>query len=293
MKVYIAQMEVIPGKPEENFKTMKAIVARAKKAGADMVAFPDCAVSGNYCGLGVRNTEWSFQKECRDAEKALAKLSKGIEILMGCSEAFDICMYDYYVNGEMEGWEHDFEVYSGLQQFTLDKDNEVKAVCGLFAKDNKKVTLYVNAVGTENSGKNIYALDGTSRVYDASGKEVFRMEQFNAGEALVEIKNGKVKVLPLDGKPAPKSAKVSEPIVQIHDALVYMIRENLARFHIGRMVIGASGGIDSAVSAVLYAEAMLIKDGRTNCFYDVTVTDELGRMIAVVDFTGAHIKKNA
>ena len=27
--------------------------------------------------------------------------------------------------------------------------------------------------------------------------------------------------------------------------------------------------------------------------YDVTVTDELGRMIAVVDFTGAHIKKNA
>ena len=151
---------------------------------------------------------------------------------MGCSEEFDICMYNHYVNGEMDGWEHDFEVYSGLQQFTLEKDNEVNAVCGLFAKDNRKVTLYVNAVGTENSGKNIYALDGASRVYDASGKEVFRMEQFKAGEALVEIKNGKVKVLPLGGKPASKSAKVAEPIAQIHDALVYMIRENLARLSV-------------------------------------------------------------
>ena len=82
------------------------------------------------------------------------------------------------------------------------------------------------------------------------------MEQFKAGEALVEIRNGKVKALPLNGKPAPKSAKPAERIAQIHDALVYMIRENLARFHIARMVIGASGGIDSAVSAVLYAEAI-------------------------------------
>ena len=256
MKVYIAQMNVVPGKPEENFKTMKAAVARAKKAGAEMVVFPDCAVSGNYRGLGSRNTEWAFQKACRDAENALEKLSKGIEILMGCSEAFDVCMYNYYVNGEMNGWEHDFEVYSGLQQFTLDKDCEVDAVCGVFAKDNRKPVIYVNAVGTENSGKNIYALDGVSRVYDANGKVAFRMEQFKAGEALVEIKNGKVRALPLNGKPVPKSAKPAEKIAQIHDALVYMIRENLARFHIARMVIGASGGIDSAVSAVLYAEAI-------------------------------------
>ena len=73
MKVYIAQMNVVPGNPEENFKTMKAIVDRAKKAGADMVAFPDCAVSGNYSGLGARNTEWAFQKACRDAENDLGK----------------------------------------------------------------------------------------------------------------------------------------------------------------------------------------------------------------------------
>lgn len=56
---------------------------------------------------------------------------------------------------------------------------------------------------------------------------------------------------------------------------------------------GNASFMSAPKGGVLYAEAMLIKDGRTNCFYDVTVTDELGRMIAVVDFTGAHIKKNA
>lgn len=40
---------------------------------------------------------------------------------------------------------------------------------------------------------------------------------------------------------------------------------------------------------VLYAEARLIKDGRRNCFYEVRVTDDLGKDIAEIMFTGAHL----
>ena len=40
---------------------------------------------------------------------------------------------------------------------------------------------------------------------------------------------------------------------------------------------------------VLYAEARLIKDGRRNCFYEVRVTDDLGKDIAEILFTGAHL----
>ena len=40
---------------------------------------------------------------------------------------------------------------------------------------------------------------------------------------------------------------------------------------------------------VLYAEAKLIKDGRRNCFYEVRVTDDLGKDIAEILFTGAHL----
>lgn len=260
MKVYIAQMNVLPGNPDENFKNMKAVVARAKKAKADMVVFPKDAISGDSYKLGSKQNESEFQSKCMAAENGLEKLSKGIEILMGSSEAFDDCMYSHYVDGNMDGWEHDFEVYSGTQDFTTSKDAEVEEICKRFVSYEKKPVLYVAGVGTENSGKNIYAMDGCSRVFDKAGKVAFRMPQFKACEAMVEIANGKVKALWCDYAKAPKSAKPDAPIAQIHDALVYMIRANLEKFHIGRMVIGASGGIDSAVSAVLYAEAIGAKN---------------------------------
>lgn len=39
----------------------------------------------------------------------------------------------------------------------------------------------------------------------------------------------------------------------------------------------------------LFAETRLIKNGRRNCFYEVTITDDLDTLIAVVNFTGAHV----
>ena len=40
MNIYMVQMNVEPGNPEENFNTMSAAISRAKKAGADYVLFP-------------------------------------------------------------------------------------------------------------------------------------------------------------------------------------------------------------------------------------------------------------
>ncbi len=39
----------------------------------------------------------------------------------------------------------------------------------------------------------------------------------------------------------------------------------------------------------LIAETRLIKDGRRNCFYEVSVTDDLGTPVAMVNITGAHL----
>jgi len=251
MKVYIAQMNVVPGKPEENIKKMKSVVARAKKAGADIVLFPEYAMTGDYFRLGSMQDEIGFQIKERDADVMLEKLSKGIEILVGTSAMLDECMYNHYVNGCMDGWDNDFEVVSDYQEFSVLKEEDVDEFCSDFVKENKKAIVYMGAVGTENSGKNIYALDGGCRVYDKTGKVVYRMPQFRECEALLDITKGRVKFIS-----GEKSVKPAEPVAVLHDALVYMIRENLKKFHIERMVIGASGGIDSAVSAVLYAEAI-------------------------------------
>ena len=120
MKVYVAQLNVLPGRPADNFKAIKAAVALAKKAGADMVVFPENAIHGNPSAIGMRQNEAEFQKACSEAERSLQKLSKGIEILVGSSEGFDECMYSHYVDGNMDGWDHDFEVYSAAQQRWLE-----------------------------------------------------------------------------------------------------------------------------------------------------------------------------
>ena len=95
MKVYLVQMEVLPGKPEENVKKMKAAVARAKKAGAEVVLFPEFSVSGDFSRLGSKQDEIGFQIRCRDAEVELEKVSKGIEILAGTSAMLEEFMYNH------------------------------------------------------------------------------------------------------------------------------------------------------------------------------------------------------
>ena len=39
----------------------------------------------------------------------------------------------------------------------------------------------------------------------------------------------------------------------------------------------------------LFAEAKLLKDGKRNNFFEVTVTDNLDKLVAIVAFTGAHV----
>ena len=41
----------------------------------------------------------------------------------------------------------------------------------------------------------------------------------------------------------------------------------------------------------LIAETRLVKDGRRSCFFEVTVTDELGNLVAVVTSNGTHLDK--
>ena len=41
---------------------------------------------------------------------------------------------------------------------------------------------------------------------------------------------------------------------------------------------------------ILYGESRLIKDGKTNCFYEISITDNLGTRIATVTTTGQHLR---
>ncbi|MBQ7974198.1 MAG: PaaI family thioesterase [Clostridia bacterium] len=61
----------------------------------------------------------------------------------------------------------------------------------------------------------------------------------------------------------------------------------------GRNIVSVSSTVNflrPGICSKLIAEARCIKDGKSTCFYEVTVCDEAGKQIAAVSFTGYVIK---
>ena len=71
----------------------------------------------------------------------------------------------------------------------------------------------------------------------------------------------------------------------------FAVASNFDRENLTVSLVGQASFLNMSKGSVLYAEAKLIKDGRTNCFYEISIYDDLGKDIAVVSFTGAHIQK--
>ena len=73
--------------------------------------------------------------------------------------------------------------------------------------------------------------------------------------------------------------------------LAFAVASNFEKENATVSLVGQATFLSMTKGEVLFAEATRIKDGRTNCFYEVKVTDDLGKYIAVVSFTGAHVPK--
>ena len=54
-------------------------------------------------------------------------------------------------------------------------------------------------------------------------------------------------------------------------------------------LVGQATFMSATQGGELFAEARLLKDGKRNSFYEVTVTDDLDKIVAIVSFTGAHV----
>jgi NAD+ synthase (glutamine-hydrolysing) len=81
MRTALAQMRVLPGKPEENFRTMEAMIAEAKASGCEAIAFPELCVGGYLLG-----DLWLDERWCADLEsydERLRELSGGIVLIYG------------------------------------------------------------------------------------------------------------------------------------------------------------------------------------------------------------------
>ena len=54
-------------------------------------------------------------------------------------------------------------------------------------------------------------------------------------------------------------------------------------------LVGQASFLSASEGSKLFAEARLLKDGKRNNYFEVTVRDDIEKLVAIVSFTGAHV----
>jgi NAD+ synthetase len=135
----------------------------------------------------------------------------------------------------------DLVINLSASPFTLGKPERRTAMFGALAARHGTPLLFVNQVG----GNDELVFDGHSTAFDAAGKVIRRAAGFAPDAPVIDPFAA--------GAEAPPFPTEEEAI---HGALVLGLRDYAGKCGFAEAALGLSGGIDSAVAAVLATEAL-------------------------------------
>jgi NAD+ synthase (glutamine-hydrolysing) len=168
-----------------------------------------------------------------------------------------------------DAWENDYAVSPGRilaakgaerllvassSPFTRGKPGKRFRVCQALARTVRLPVLYVNPTGVQDIGKTVYTFDGGSGAYDAAGRVTEGPRPFTEGALTLEVPAGGAAFA------AAETTVIGDGIGDLAQAILFGCGGFMRRLGIRRVVIGISGGIDSAVSAALYGRLLAPED---------------------------------
>ena len=158
--------------------------------------------------------------------------------------------------------------------YHIDKQREREDVVQSAARDNRVFVAYVNVVG----GQDELVFDGASLVFDPLGRLVARAGEFEEDLLVVDLPLQHEPPLPrvdfedssassvihvsgpYDGKRRPLEQPATAPLLEgpaeIYGALVLGTRDYVRKNGFSKALVGLSGGIDSALTACVGADAL-------------------------------------
>ncbi len=137
-------------------------------------------------------------------------------------------------------------INASASPFVVDKHKFRLELFSSQVKQFKQPLVYVNQVG----GNDELVFDGNSCVFDAAGNVIAQAKEFEEDLLVVDV-------------PAHESNRLekhSTGVASIYKALVLGLRDYVRKCGFKSVVLGLSGGIDSALTAVLAVDAL----GREN-----------------------------
>ncbi|MBM4103754.1 MAG: NAD+ synthase [Planctomycetes bacterium] len=175
----------------------------------------------------------------------------GVKLALSICE--DIWTIDW-LERFLDGREFDTIINASASPFYAGKIRQRQDIVGRCAKHFKRPVLYCNMVG----GQDELVFDGRSMAADAQGNilacaKAFEEDIFYAD---IEVKGGE-RIISV---PQETSSVVSQPSVdpvsEVWQALVLGTRDYVRKNGFSKVMIGLSGGIDSALTAVIAVEAL-------------------------------------
>ncbi len=155
----------------------------------------------------------------------------------------------YLINPIAELAEHqiDLSINLSASPFSVGKQQIRSAMLKHAATKYKCPVLYVNQVGANDD----LIFDGCSLGFDRSGELICRGTPFDRDLIIVEFDEAKK-----DLKPAKIHTQPDSDDVEIWQALVLGVRDYIHKCGFQKVILGLSGGIDSALVAAIAAEAI-------------------------------------
>ena len=133
--------------------------------------------------------------------------------------------------------------------YELHKQREREDIARIRARDVGLPLAYVNIMG----GQDELIFEGNSFVMDADGRVVMRAPAYEEGIYPVEfVRQGRGKVVP---KPGPIAPELSDE-ASVYGALVLGVRDYVNKHGFPGVVMGLSGGVDSALTLAIAVDAL-------------------------------------
>ena len=175
---------------------------------------------------------------------------RGVEYQLGVMLCEDMWDDDYCVKPAQALKENGADILINLScsnwswQKNAKRDRVIKKIC----VETGLPFVYVNNVGVQNNGKNFITFDGASTVYDSGGSIVAMCEPYIEHLCVVDVFASS---LPLT---RVESSDVAQMFAAIEVASLGFIKTQPT--HLNKVVIGVSGGIDSALSVAFFAHLL-------------------------------------